>query len=470
MSKYLCKKCGREITPNMKFCKYCGTHLQVVKSLCPTCHREYDESANFCPTCASRCEKKQVFEANVIEEVVKPQPVEVVKPVTNTVSIPTIKASAFTVVEEALNKDSIRIFFKVYGIFNTCVVGLTFLVLLFFPITDPNDVNERLKYQTFFIYFVIMIKNIITNFSNGGFTLTLLINLICIFIVLASVIIFLSLEFAQSLKLVDGGYEKIFSNTFTQNLRCINFKICTVICLFAFMKPFLIFSYKYGNINPIIVMMPAILSSIVYVLVGMIIRHKMLEKSEPRVQLPRPLLAHRIMHIVCSLMIATCFVIYAIVVSKAKIDLLRITWVEDNTDLYSFLVYYIFGGFVYSLPQLLYYFVCFVSILAAYYLLFIPTIQLFFGISRICGFSRQNEIQNELYNNAGMGSKFAFMCVLLSIVCYAYSTTKLLKIINIKLFIVLGAIFILLLGLTIAINVIEKKAKKALYGTVFMNV
>ena len=33
MSKYLCKKCGREITPNMKFCKYCGTHLQVVKSL-----------------------------------------------------------------------------------------------------------------------------------------------------------------------------------------------------------------------------------------------------------------------------------------------------------------------------------------------------------------------------------------------------------------------------------------------------
>ena len=72
MSKYLCKKCGREITPNMKFCKYCGTHLQVVKSICPTCHREYDESANFCPTCASRCEKKQVFEANVIEEVVKP--------------------------------------------------------------------------------------------------------------------------------------------------------------------------------------------------------------------------------------------------------------------------------------------------------------------------------------------------------------------------------------------------------------
>lgn len=457
MSKYLCKKCGREITPNMKFCKYCGTHLQVVKSICPTCHREYDESANFCPTCASRCEKKQVFEANVIEEVVKPQPVEVVKPVTNTVAIPTIKASAFTVVDEALNNKLIKKIFWILGIVNVCLVGLTFLVLALVPLNVTPFGYENTQYYTFFIF---MIRSLVISFKNVGSQDLIGAYLIYAVVLLTSILTLLISELVKSIKLIKGDYKNIFLNTFTKNLSAINGKALMLIAIFSFTSMYNMFDYSvYHNINPTFIMMPVAIVSIGYVIVGMVFKHRMLQKIEPMKVVPKELLTHRIMYLVCSFMVIVCFGAYLMVIKSIKYDYYP---VKALGGFYNFLKKSILGDLLERLPVGLYPIVAYVAGCAFYQLGLVPLAQIALGVFRVIGFSKQNEIQNQLYNNGGMGGKFAFMCVIMSIAASICIGARSYVGQFTTVFIIFIFLFMILLGITIAINVIEKQAKKVL--------
>lgn len=458
MSKYLCKKCGKEITPNMKFCKYCGTHLQVVKSICPTCHREYDESANFCPTCASRCEKKQVFEANVIEEEVKPQPVEAVKPVANTVNTkPIVKASAFTVVDDALNNKLIKKIFWIIGIVNVCLVGLTFLVLALVPLNDTPFGYENIQYSTYFIY---IIKSLVVCFKNIGSQDLIGAYAIYAVALLTAILSLLISELVKSIKLIKGDYKSIFLNTFTKNLSTINGKALMLIAIFAFTSMYNMFDYSmYHNINPTFIMMPVVIVSIGYVIVGMVFKHRMLQKIEPMKVAPKALLTHRIMYLVCSFMVIVCFGVYLMVIKSIKYDYYP---VEAFDGFYNFLKKSILGDLLERLPAGLLPLVAYVAGCAFYQLGLVPLAQIAVGIFRVIGFSKQNEIQNQLYNNGGMGGKFAFLCVIMSVAAFICIGARSYVGQFTTIFIIFIFLFMILLGLTIAINVIEKKAKNVL--------
>lgn len=463
MSKYLCKKCGKEIASNMKFCKYCGTHLQVVKSICPTCHKEYDESTNFCPTCASRCDKKQVFDAKFVDEEVKPQIVEPVKSITTALnSSPVVRTNAFSVVDDALNNKLIKKIFWILGIVNVCLVGLTFLVLALFPLNvDPFGYGDN-RYSTFFIF---LIRNLITCFKNSGSQSSIGAYIFYTVALLTSILTLLITELVKSIKLIKGDYKSIFLNTFTKNLGLINGKVLTFIATFAFTSMYSTFNYSvYHNSNPTFIMMPLVMTplvivSICYVIVGMVFKHRMLQKIEPMKTAPKALLTHRIMYLVCSFMVIVCFGVYLMVIKSIKYDYYP---VEACGGFYNFLKKSILGDLLEKIPVELVPLVAYVSGCAFYQLALVPLAQIALGIFRVIGFSKQNEIQNQLYNNGGMGGKFALLCVIMSIasiIClrvrsYAGQFTT-----NFIIFIFL---FLILLGLTIAINVIEKKAKKAL--------
>lgn len=445
MSKYLCKNCGKEITENMKFCKYCGVHLQVVKSICPTCHHEYDESTNFCPTCASRCVKKQVFEGKIIEEV---------KPLNKE----QVNIKPFNVVEEASNNKVIKRIFWIFGIVNVCLVGLSFLLLALVPLNDATSPNS--SYSTFFIFlFQALFAYLKYVGSYGSFVL----YIFYIVVLLALVLTMLISELVTAIKLINGNYQNIFLNSFSKNFNIINSKVLLFIAIFAFSSMFNIFNFSLNhNINPTFIMMPLFITSTSYVIVGMVFKHKMLQKMEPMKIVPKALLIHRIMYLVCSFMVIFCFVIYLMLIKSITNDYYDAT---HASGLYSFLQRCLLGDLLGKFNFGFYPLIAYASGCAFYQLIVVPLAQIVLGIFRVIGFSKQNEIQNQLYNNGKMGAKFAFMCVLMGFVTFISLSTLDYVSEILTILIVFAMLFMILLGLVIAINVIEKKAQKALKET-----
>ena len=274
-------------------------------------------------------------------------------------------------------------------------------------------------------------------------------------------------ELVRSVKLIKGDYRTIFLNDFSKNINSINTKIFVLFTLITFVeyyKDLYYYGFVLFSINPVYFILPSIITSIGYVIVGMVFKHIMIQKSEPKLKAGKMLLTHRIMHLVCSFMTMLCFFGYMYMMYAISSESNRIGQV-DTINFWHKLIIAVCGILIASESNYIPFFLTYFTLFTLYNLFVIPFVQLIVGTFRVIGFNRANEMNNKMYKNAGMGRNFGlFTALVCTFGVITLGNSKLYEA-NIIYILLFSFLFFMMLGLTIAIIVIEKKAKRELEPT-----
>ena len=272
-------------------------------------------------------------------------------------------------------------------------------------------------------------------------------------LIFITVVSFLITQLFVSIKMIVGKYQDFFTRTVTRIIGSIWGKVIIIAVVYFF------FELSLGKdaelvltlgikplVSPYIIMLPLIISTIVIDMVSLLIRYILLKRIQPFKVVPKQLVAHLILHLLAAAGVLICFVELIWLYKAFDVNILKIlVFKVDDSNTISVAVSK------------------FINFLLIYAFVVFPIIEFAIGIIRISTATRQNELKNKLYENALIGNRFCFMCIIMNYASISYFSrfgTSLRT--GTIVFLFYLKIFLTLLGLTIITNLLKRKAANAI--------
>ena len=443
MKEYLCKQCNKKISHENKYCPYCGADLYETKNYCSNCKAMYSENTKYCPECANKCISIEQFNGTIIDDKENGSNIEM---------------TDYDIASVVVNNDKIKTTFKVLGIINILLILLVSLALLFVPIFYLlNECYFGYNYiYDNFNGIAILIKRLCEAKKMNEVlkdNLSIMTGYNFFLLIFITVVSFLITQLFVSIKMIVGKYQDFFTRTVTRIIGSIWGKVIIIAVVYFF------FELSLGKdaelvltlgikplVSPYIIMLPLIISTIVIDMVSLLIRYILLKRIQPFKVVPKQLVAHRILHLLAAAGVLICFVELIWLYKAFDVNILKI------------LVFKVYDSNTISVAVSK-----FINFLLIYAFVVFPRIEFAIGIIRISTATRQNELKNKLYENALIGNRFCFMCIIMNYASISYFSrfgTSLRT--GTIVFLVYLKIFLTLLGLTIITNLLKRKAANAI--------